>query len=112
MLAPASAGCRDFCSKYDRPFYDPQRPRSHRREALRHLRLGDAPWEIDGIQTTMERLQYRREKLEVPIAGWGEGDLPEQEETPRFCGWPTRPKTLEPLARCRRGSILRAASAS
>jgi hypothetical protein len=49
----------------------------HRREAVRQLRLGDAHREIGEIQDQIDRLQHRREMLEIYIAGGGEGELPE-----------------------------------
>ena len=47
----------------------------HRREAVRQLRLGDAHREIGEIQDQIDRLQHRREMLEIFIAGGGEGEL-------------------------------------
>ena len=50
---------------------------THRREAVRHLKLGDAHREISVIQDEIDRLQHRREMLEIYIAGGGEGDFSE-----------------------------------
>jgi hypothetical protein len=48
--------------------------KKHRREAVRQLRLGDAHREIGEIQDQIDRLQHRREMLEIFIAGAGEGE--------------------------------------
>jgi ubiquinone biosynthesis protein UbiJ len=49
---------------------------THRREAVRHLKLGDAHREISVIQDEIERLQHRRGMLEDFITAGGIGDLP------------------------------------
>ncbi len=51
---------------------------THRREAVRHLKLGDAHREISVIQDEIERLQHRRGMLEDFITAGGIGDLPGQ----------------------------------
>jgi len=52
-------------------------PTEHEREALRHFRLARAHTEIGDIADEIDRLQHRREMLEIYIAAEGEGEPPE-----------------------------------